>query len=264
MNKTGKIIIGIVVAAVAVAAIVFFIFVKAVLGFFGYKNPVERYYLKLKTHAALEKKYPEHDFEVRENHGWGEYGYAVGLYGKDEAGIEFWVQWADDEMQDKYHEEWNKYYYAEKLVEYQNGLRDKYFPQIPYVDTYEYYPYDAYHFYAGPYKDVFFESMDDAIEGSRECSFDTNVTFKDIDLDTADDAELEKFADSIAKSLMWLHDETGYRDIRIEDFYYRPADEDGTGFATKEELAESVIKKVMQVRKINANRKKTEDKEAEE
>ena len=258
MKRTGKIVIAIVITFAVIIAVVIFSIIHAVLGFFGYKNPVERYYLKLKTDHALEEKYPGHDFDVREDHGWGEYGYAVGLHGKDEAGIEFWVQWVDGEMQDKYHEEWNEYYYSEKLVEYQDSLRDKYFPQIPYVDTYEYSSEDKFYFYRGSYKEVFFESMDDAIEGSKENAFNTDVTFKGIDLDTADDAELARFADSIADSLMWLYDETGYYDIRINDFYYRASDEYGSGFNTKEELAESIIKKVMVDRKIKEDRKKKE------
>ena len=250
MKKSSKIVIGIIIGAVTFAIVIVFMIVHAVLGFFGYKNPVERYYLKLKTDVALEKKYPEHVFDVREDHGWGEYGYAVGLYGTDESGIEFWVQWVDGEMQDKYREKWNKYYYGKKLVEYQNSLRDKYFPQIPYVDTYEYCMDDMFYFYRGSFKEVFYESMDDAIEGSKENAFNTDVTFKGIDLDTADDAELERFADSMADSLMWLYDETGYYDIRINNFYYRMADEYGSGFKTKEELADSIIKKIKVERKI--------------
>ena len=101
MKKSGKIAIGIIMAVAVTAILIIFLIVHAVLGFLGYKNPVERYYLKLKTDVALEKKYPEHDFDVREEHGWGEYGFAVGIYGKDEAGIEFWVQWVDGEMQDR-------------------------------------------------------------------------------------------------------------------------------------------------------------------
>ena len=101
-----------------------------------------------------------------------------------------------------------------------------------------------------------FESMDDAIEGSKYCSFDTKVTFKGIDLDTADDEELERFADSIADSLMWLNDETGYNDIRINSFYYRPADEYGAGFKTKDELVDSIIKKIKLDRKIKKKNKK--------
>ena len=66
-------------------------------------------------------------------------------------------------------------------MEYQNGLRDKYFPQIPYVDTYEY-CHDSYHFVRGPYKEVLFESLDEAIEGSKYNAFDTDVTYKGIDL----------------------------------------------------------------------------------
>ena len=259
MKKTGKIVSGIIIAVVVIVIFTIFMFIRAVLGFLGYMNPVERYYLKLKTDVTLEKKYPGHDFDVREDSGWGEYGYAVGLYGKDEAGIEFRAQWVDDDMQDRYCEEWNKHYYGEKIVEYQNSLRDKYFPQIPYVDTYEYYPYDTYHFYRGPFKEVFFGSMDDAIEGSKYCDFNTNVTFKGIDLDTADDEELERFAGSIADSLMWLYDVTGYYDIRINNYYYRAADEYGSGFKTKEELVDSIVKQIKVERKIREDRKKREE-----
>ncbi|MBO4267548.1 MAG: hypothetical protein J5910_10225, partial [Lachnospiraceae bacterium] len=160
----------------------------------------------------------------------------------------------DGEMQDKYHEQWNKYYYGKKLVEYQNSLRDKYFPQIPYVDTYEYCTDDMFYFYRGSFKEVFYKSMDDAIEGSKENAFNTDVTYKGIDIYTADDEELAKFADSMADSLMWLYDETGYYDIRINDFYYRVADEYGSGFKTKEELEDSIIKKIKVDRKIKENR----------
>ena len=222
--------------------------IRGVFWFLGYETPVERYYSVVRTEVALEKKYPGHDFEVREDHGWAEYGYAVGIYGKDEAGIEFWVQWVDGEMQDRYCEEWNKHNYGEKLVEYQNGLRDKYFPQIPYVDTYEYASEETYYFVRGPYKEVLFESMDDAIEGSKFNSFDTEVTFKGIDLYTADDEEIQKFAESIADSLMWLSDETGYYDVRIGEFYYREADGYGSGFENRDELVESIIDKIMKMR----------------
>lgn len=69
MKKSSKIVIGIIIGAVTFAIVIVFMIVHAVLGFFGYKNPVERYYLKLKTDVALEKKYPGHDFDVREDHG---------------------------------------------------------------------------------------------------------------------------------------------------------------------------------------------------
>ena len=253
MKKSGKIAIGIIIAVAVVAAIVFFMFICGILAIFGYKNPVERFHYKLKTEHALEKKYPGHDFDVEAKLNSGEYGFSLGIYAKDENGIDFRVQWVDDSMEDHYHDEWNELYYGEKLVEYQNGLRDEYFPQIPYVDTYEYYQYNTFLFYRGPYKEVFFESMDDAIEGSKYNAFNTKVTFKGIDLDTADDAELERFADSIADSLMWLYDETGYYDIRINDFHYRAADESGAGFITKEELVDSIIKNVKLDRKIRAN-----------
>ncbi|MCR5023653.1 MAG: hypothetical protein K6A90_04855 [Lachnospiraceae bacterium] len=249
MKKSSKVATGIIIVVVVFVIYGVFRIVHGVFWFLGYETPIERYYYKLKTDAALEEKYPGHDFDVREEHDWGEYGFAVGIYGKDEAGIEFWVQWVDGEMQDRYCEEWNKHYYGKKIVEYQNGLRDKYFPQIPYVDTYEYSPRDTYNFFRGSYKEVFFESMDDAIEGSKYCDFNTDVTFKGIDLYTADDEEIKKFAESIADSLMWLTDETGYRDIRIGSFYYRKADEYGSGFKNRDELVESIKKEIMAKRK---------------
>lgn len=223
MKKSGKIALGIIIGIVAAVIAVIFLIVHAVLGFLGYKNPVERYYLKLKTDVALEKRYPGHDFDVREQHGWGEYGYSVGIYGTDENGIEFRVQWVEDDMQDKYHEEWNE------------------------------------HFFRGSYKEVFFESMDDAIEGSKDCAFDTDVTFKGIDLYKADDEELEQFAESIADSLMGLYEETGYYDIRINDFHYRAVDEDGTVLKTKDELVDYVIKEVKIDRKLKEDREKRDD-----
>ena len=249
MKKTNKFSIVMIIAVVALVLFVIYKIIHGVFWFFGYETPVERYYFKVKTEATLEKKYPEHDFDVREEHGWAEYGYYVAYYGKDEAGIEFWVQWVEDEMQDRYCEEYNKYYYGEKITEYQNSLRDKYFPQIPYVDTYEYSPDDTYYFVRGRYKEVLFESMNDAIEGSKDNAFNTNVTFRGIDLYTADDEELKKFADSIADSLMWLSDETGYCDIHIGSFYYRKADEYGSGFKNKDELVESIIEEIMRERK---------------
>ena len=74
-------------------------------------------------------------------------------------------------------------------------------------------------------------------------------SFKGIDLYTADDEEIKKFAESIADSLMWLSDETGYYDIRISSFYYRKADEYGAGFKNRDELVESIIKEIMTMRK---------------
>ena len=249
MKKTNKTTIIIIIAVAALVIYGLFKIIHGIFWFLGYETPVERWYYKLKSDTALEEKYPGHDFEVREEHGWSEYGYAVGFYGTDEAGIEFRVQWVEGEMQDSYCEERNKHYYGEKIVEYQNGLRDKYFPQIPYVDTYEYYPYDTYYFYRGPFKEVLFESMDDAIEGSKYNSFDTDVTYKGIDLYTADDEEIQKFAESIADSLMWLSDETGYYDVRIGEFYYQEADGLGSGFKDKDELVESIIKEIEREKK---------------
>ncbi len=253
MKKSGKIIIGIIITIVVV---ILFVIIRAVLGIIGYVNPVERYYRKLKTDAFLEKKYPEHDFDDNVEQFFSDFGFGTKVTATDENGLEFSVVGLDDSMEDYYHEEWNQQNYGKKIVEYQNGLRDEYFPQIPYVDTYEYYPYDTYHFFTGPFKEEFFESMDDAIEGSKYCSFDTKVTFMDIDLDTADDEELVRFADSIADSLIWLNAKTGYNDIRINSFYYRPADENGAGFKAKEELADSIIRSIKLDRKIKEKNKK--------
>ena len=249
MKKSGNVTVWIIIAVSLLAVYGLFKIVHGIFWFLGYETPIERYYYVLKTDAALEEKSPGHDFDVREDHGWGEYGYSVGIYGKDEAGIEFWVQWVEGEMQDRYREEYNKHYYGAKLVEYQNSLRDKYFPQIPYVDTYEYDTHDTFSFYSrGPYRDVFFESMDDAIEGSKYSNFDTDVTFKGIDLYTADDEEIDKFAESIADSLLWLYDETGYNHISIGRFYYIPPDEYGSGFKDRDELVEWIIKDIMRQR----------------
>ena len=236
-----KIIIGIIIAAVVIAA---FMLVSQVLRIFGYVNPVERYYYKLKTNAALEAKYPGHDFNVVADLPFGEYGFSLVIKATDEEGIDFTVHWAHEEMEDHYHEEWNEAHYGKEIAEYQNSLKDKYFPQIPYVDSYEYYPYESYHFYRGLFKEEFFESLDEAIEGSKYNNFDTKVTFGGIDLDTADDAELEKFAGSIADSLIWLNKETGYYDIRINSFHYRAYDESSDTYTPRDDLVESIIKNV--------------------
>ena len=107
MKRSSKVATGIIIVVVVFVIYGVFRIIHGVFWFLGYETPIERYYSKLKTDAALEEKYPGHDFDVREEHGWGEYGFAVGLYGTDEAGIEFRVQWADGEMQDRYCEEWN-------------------------------------------------------------------------------------------------------------------------------------------------------------
>ena len=253
MKKTGTTII--IAVSVAFGAAMISVLVYAVLSFFGYKTPIERMLIKWKTDATLENRYPGHDFDIKSKFGSSEYGYYFNMHATDENGVEFLVQWVDGSLEDHYHDEWNRYYYGEKIVEYQNSLREKYFPQIPYVDTYEYYPYDTYEFKKGSFKEVFFESLDDAIEGSKDNAFDTEVTFKGIDLDTANDEEIQMFAESIADSLLWLYDETGYYDIRINNFYYRVADEYDTGFKTKEELADSIIKQIEVEKKIRQNRK---------
>ncbi len=245
MNKQSKIIVGIVLAA---GALMLLYFIHGVMAFFGYATPIEREYLRRKTDAALEKRYPGHDFDVSMRSGWGEYGYYKAMNAVDENGIKFYVQWVDGELEDHYHDEWNEFYYGEKIVEYQNDLRDEFFPQIPYVDTYEYSKDDIYSFTGEPFKEVFFESMDEAVEGSKCGKFITEVTFKGIDLYKADDEEIERFADSMADSLMWLHDETGYNDIWIDDFYYSEADEYGGGFKNKDELVDSIIKKIERAR----------------
>ena len=244
-KKSGNIGTVIIVTATLGLAvgIVCFNVVRGIFWFTGYLTPMQRNRYRRDSLKALEEKYRDHDFSVDTYFGSGEYGYYLNIYGKDENGIEFDVQWVEGEMQDRYHEEWNKFYYGEKLVEYQNTLRDKYFPQIPYVDTYEYSDEESFHFVSGPYRDVFFESMDEAVEGTKCCSFDTDVTYKGIDLDTADDEELERFAESMADSLIWLYEETGYYSIWIEPFYYKGYDESGDPVKSREELVEDIIKR---------------------
>ncbi len=248
MKKSVKIIIGIVIAAIVITS---YTVIHAVLRFFGYLNPVERYYEKVKTDMALENKYPGHDFNVNTIFGLGEYGYYLNIHAADENGIEFRVQWVEGEMEDHYHDEWNKYYYGKKIIEYQNSLRDEYFPQIPYVDTYEYSADDIYDFTGDLYKKVFFESPDEAIEASKSGRFDTEVTFKGIEFNTADDDEIRNFAESLADSLMWLHEQTGYYHIVINSFSYIEYDEYGAGYKTKDELVDSIIKRIEKDRKNN-------------
>ena len=100
------------------------------------------------------------------------------------------------------------------------SLRDEYFPQIPYVDTYEYAKDDSFDFPGELHKKVFFQTVDEAIEASKAGIFDTDVTFKGINLDTADDDEVRRFAESMADSMMWLHEVTGYHHIIINSFSY--------------------------------------------
>ena len=260
MHKSNKIAAGIIIAFVIVMVLWF---IHGVMRFFGYRNPVERYYEKTKAKATLEKRYPEHDFEVEGVFGSGEYGYYHSLSATDEDGVEFRVQWVEGELQDWYHEAWNEANYGKKLVEYQNDLRDKYFPKIPYVDTYEYSKDDEYEFAIGPVREVFFESMEEAIEESKRGRFDTSVTFKDIDIITANDDEIMRFADSIADSLMWLHDETGYSDVRINDFHYIVDDENVAGSKTKDELIEDIIREIERDRKYEEQNKDNNMKNAE-
>ena len=69
-SKKGRVIICIIIVVVFLVLFGIFQIVRGVFWFFGYETPVERYYSVLKTDAALEKKYPGHDFDVREEHGW--------------------------------------------------------------------------------------------------------------------------------------------------------------------------------------------------
>lgn len=249
-NRTKKpdgVLIGIIIGVTVLVSFVIIavaVFSFAVLRFFGYRNPVERYFETKKTQAALDEKYPGHDFTLDTAYGWGEYGYYFGIYGTDENGIRFRVQWIEGEMDDYYQREWNQFFYGKKIVEYQNGLRDEYFPQIPYVDTYEYSTDDKFDFVGDRYKKEFFESVDDAIKASKDGRFDTRVTFKGIDLDTADDEEVRRFAESMADSLMWLHDKTDYDHIAINSFYYIEYDEYGAGFKTKDELVADIKERI--------------------
>ncbi len=241
MKKVAVIIIGV----LAVVTVIIYVIVHAVLGFFGYLNPMERYLLTRKTEVLLEKKYPEHDFTFDTEHDWSEYGFYFNIYATDENGVRFRVQWIEDEMDDHYYcVEWNDFFYGNKIVEYQNSLRDRYFPLIPYVDTYEYAKDGSFDFPGELHKEVFFQSADEAIEASKAGIFDTDVTFKGIDLDTADDDEVRRFAESMADSMMWLHEETGYYHIMINSFSYIEYDESGAGVKTKEELVDKIIKRI--------------------
>ena len=255
MKKSGvnksKIVIGIIIAAAVIAVI---LVLRMILGIFGYLTFAERSYLAAKTDAALELRYPDHDFDVKAELYFAEVGFGTKLTATDENGIDFWMHWLDDGLEDHYHDRWNETYYGKELVEYQNGLRDRYFADIPYISSYEYYPYETYHFYRGPYKEVFFGSLDEAIEGSRACSFDTDVTFSGIDLDTADDEELEQFAGSIADTMIWLQEETGYYDVKISSFQYRAYDESTGKRTSREELVDRIISKVKLSRKIKKNK----------
>ncbi len=240
MKKTVIIIIGILTVFAVIACVI----IHSVIWFFGYRNPLERYLTVRKTEAALDKKYSDHDFSLESKYGWSEYGFYHNIYATDENGIRFRVQWIEGEMDDYYQREWNDFYYGKKIVEYQDSLRDKYFPQIPYVDTYEYALEDTYLFTGQLYKQVFFESLDEAIEASKECGFNTRVTFKGIDINTADDDEIRRFAESVADSLLWLHEQTGYSHVSINSYYYTEYDGQGAGFKTKEELVDSIMNRI--------------------
>ena len=87
------------------------------------------------------------------------------------------------------------------------------------------------------HKKVFFQSLDEAIEASKDGIFDTDVTFT-IDLDTADDDEVRRFAESMADSMMWLHEVTGYYHIMINSFSY------GAAYETKDELVDYIIERI--------------------
>ena len=241
MKKAALIIIGV----LAVVTVIIYVVIHAVLGFFGYLNPLERYLLTRKTETLLAKKYPEHDFTFDTDYDWAEYGFYFNIYATDENGVRFRVQWIEGEMDDHYYcVEWNDFFYGNKIVEYQNSLRDKYFPQIPYVDTYEYAKDDSFDFPGELHKQVFFQSVDEAIEASKAGIFDTDVTFKGIDLSTADDDEIRHFAESMADSMMWLHEVTGYYHIMINSFSYIEYDGSGAGVKTKEELVDKIIKRI--------------------
>ncbi|MCR5605098.1 MAG: hypothetical protein K6G27_15560 [Lachnospiraceae bacterium] len=96
---------------------------------FGYLNPWERYRLTRKTETLLDKKYQEHDFTFDTDYDWSEYGFYFNICATDDNGVRFRVQWIEGEMDDHYYcVEWNDFFYGNKIVEYQNSLRDEYFP----------------------------------------------------------------------------------------------------------------------------------------
>ena len=202
--KKPFVIVGIIVVGIALVAIPI---VRGIYRIIGYSTPVDRFLIKKKTEAALKERYPEHDFDVWTELPLGEYGYSLRLLATDEEGVEFWMHWIDDELEDHYHGEWNKAHYGKAVVAYQDKLRDRYFTEMPYVASYEYYPYDSYVFFGKSDEERFFESPEDAIEGSKDCCFDTSVTFTGIDIDTVDGEELQQFAESLADSMIRIQEE---------------------------------------------------------
>lgn len=180
------------------------------------------------------------------------------LLATDEEGVEFWMHWNNDELEDHYHDEWNRVHYGKAVVAYQDRLRDRYFAQMPYVASYEYYPYDSYLFYRGPFAERFFESAEDAVDGSRSCCFDTTVTFTGIDLDTADGEELQQFAESLADSMIRIREETGYYEVKINSFQYWAYIERSDTYTAREDLVDSIVKKVKLDQKIAHDKNKTE------
>ncbi|MCR5605099.1 MAG: hypothetical protein K6G27_15565 [Lachnospiraceae bacterium] len=112
------------------------------------------------------------------------------------------------------------------------------------MDTYEYAKDDPFDFPGELHKEVFFQSVDEAIKAGKAGIFDTDVIFKGIDLDTADDDEVRCFAESMADSMMWLHEVTGYHHIIINSFSYIECDEYGAGVKVKEELVDKIIERI--------------------
>jgi hypothetical protein len=217
----------------------------------GYRTPIERQKIKKDAKTFLENKYPDHDFEIEVKQNRGEFGFGLELHATDEEGIRFWINHLGNQFEDHYHEEWNKQHYGHDLKVYQDGLRDKYMTQMPYIASYNYDQYDTISFYRGDYNERFFESFEDALESSKYCSFSTKVVFTGIDFDTVDGDDLQTFAESMTDFLLRLHNETGYYDIYISDdnghhFHYNE-----TGDNTHETIMEAVINSIKRDQKYS-------------
>ena len=134
-------------------------FLGVIMRFLGHRSAIERYVIKRDIEARLEKKYPNHSFNVKVENVGSEIGYSLRMTATDEEGLEFWIEGLGDDFEDHYHDKWNTVHYGKELVKYQNELRDRYFKDIPYVGSYEYYRFDTYMFYRGPFKEKFFDIL---------------------------------------------------------------------------------------------------------
>ncbi len=95
--KKPFVIVGIIVVGIALVAIPI---VHGIFRLIGYTSPLEQFMIRKKTEAALAQRYPTHDFDVRTEQPFGEFGYSLRLLATDEEGVEFWMHWNNDELED--------------------------------------------------------------------------------------------------------------------------------------------------------------------